>query len=332
MKTLILVNPKAREGEVGRQWPELERQLLGALGNGDAQVEFTSAVDHGAAAVRRALQGGSQRVLAVGGDGTISEALQGFFDLEGKLIRSGDHAAVLAIMPAGRGDDFFKSVTGQRSLSSSAAWEQGLELLKHGKPEPIDVGRVSWLGENPDASWGRAWINIASFGFASLVVNRVLSRSGALSRSVVGKSALTYLTQSIAALSEYEPIEIEVRANGEVVYDGPVFSGFVMNGRYNGGGMCWSNEARIDDGELNLLVLEPRDLFSSVLGAPKMASGDWKGAKGAHVAKGSRIVVRAHDRKTRDYPLFEIDGDQPERPGTEGAVFEVLSGAVQLWK
>src|SRR4051812_26416444 len=191
--TMILVNPQAREGEVGRKWPDLERQLLGALGDGDARVEFTSAVDYGSATVRKAVREGVERILIVGGDGTISEAVQGLFD-DGKLI---SRDVTLMVMPAGRGDDFFKAMVKRRCVSSTDAWEKGLDLLKHGKPERADLGTIEWIpaGEGRGSGGGsgsagkRAFVNVASFGFPGMVVKRVHEHAGIWGRSKAGKSA-----------------------------------------------------------------------------------------------------------------------------------------------
>jgi diacylglycerol kinase (ATP) len=332
MNTMILVNPKAREGAVGKNWPDLQHQLLGALGEGKARVEFTTDVDYGAGMVRKALKDGVERILVVGGDGSISEAVQGFFE-NGKPV-SPD--ATVMVMPAGRGDDFFKSMVGRRCSSTADAWKQGLELLKHGKSEPVDLGRLSWLphkaGVAAGASFDRAFVNVASFGYSGLVVQRVMQQSGALGRTRVGKSGWAYLLQIATGLMEYKPLPVEVRVDGESVFDGPLFCGFVLNGSYNAGGIRWSDEARIDDGLFHVVVSEPRDALSTVLSGPRMLSGDWKNVKGVHRFKGRRVEVRAHPDGKRDYPLFDIDGDQPEKPGTDGAVFEVMPGVVRLWR
>jgi diacylglycerol kinase family enzyme len=329
---MILVNPKAREGRVGEKWPDLEAQLLGALGDGQAQIAFTSATDYGSGMVRKALREGAWRILVVGGDGTISEAIQGFF--EGGELVSRD--AVLAVMPAGRGDDFFKVLAGGRCKSSADAWRQGLELLRSGKPGPTDLGRVAWIGANGEApragTHDRAFINLASFGYPGLVVKRVNEHAGALGRTRMGKSGWAYLVQIATGLVQYKPIPTEVKVDGKVVFDGPLFSGFVLNGYYNAGGMRWSHEARIDDGILHVVLSEPRNPVSTALTGPRMLSGDWRGVKGIHIFEGRRVEIRARDERPRDFPFFEIDGEQPEKPGTVGAVIEVLPAAIRVWK
>jgi diacylglycerol kinase family enzyme len=329
MKTTILVNPNARAGAVGQKWPDLQAHVLGALGEGEARIEFTTAEDHGAAAVRRALKDGAERIVVVGGDGTVSEAVQGFFE-QGQLIAP---EAILAVMPAGRGDDFFKVLAGGRCSSTEQAWAQGLEVLRRGRPEPADLGRITWLAGDGAALPGmRAFINIASFGYPGLVVHRVASRAGALGRTRLGKSGWAYLVQIATGMAQYKPIETEIRVDGEKVFDGPLFSGFVLNGYYNAGGMRWSDEARIDDGIFNVVLSEPRNPVATALTGPRMLSGNWRGVRGIHLFPGKRVEIRTREAGERGFPLFEIDGEQPEPAGVRGAAIEVLPSVIRVWR
>jgi diacylglycerol kinase family enzyme len=269
-------------------------------------------------------------VLVVGGDGTLSEAVQGFFE-DGTPIGTD---ACLMVMPAGRGDDFFKSMLGRRCLSSEDAWQQGLELLRNGSPLPADVGRISWLGsEGQELGAGtRYFVNIASFGYPGLVVQRVLSRAGVWGRSRAGKSAWAYLLQSAAGMLEYKPLGVEVRLDGQEFFEGPLFSGFVLNGSYNAGGVRWSDRARIDDGAFHVLAVPPRDLLSTLKSSPRMLSGDWSGVPGLRSGTARKVRVLAQGGPDRGFPLFEIDGDQPEPGNACGAELECLQGAIRIWR
>lgn len=177
----------------------------------------------------------------------------------------------------------------------------------------------------------RVFVNLASFGYPGLVVKRVNEHAGFLGRRM-GKSGWAYVAQIVGGLAEYKPIRTEVRVDGEKVFDGPLFSGFVLNGYYNAGGMRWSDEARIDDGIFHVVLSEPRSPLSTVMSGSRMLSGDWRNVKGVHRFHGKKIEVRSLEEKERGFPFFEIDGEQPEKPGTQGAIFEVLPGAIRIWK
>jgi diacylglycerol kinase family enzyme len=329
MRTLILVNPKAREGRVGEKWPGLEKDLLSALGEQSAQVAFTTAEDHGAKTVAAALKDGVRRVVVVGGDGTLSEAVQGFFGDDGK-----PHApeAALVVQPAGRGDDFFKSLVGRElGGSSKSAWDRGLELVRSGGPRATDVGKATFYVDGRVART-RYFINLASFGFPGLVVKRVMDRAGVFGRSRIGKSALTYLLQSGAALLSYKPVELEVKVDGEALYAGKVFSGFALNGCYNAGGVRWSSESQVDDGLLHASVFEERSIVATVLTSGRMLTGDWKGVAGVHSRAGKVIEVFDLRPGSRKHPLAEVDGDLPEPEGTTAIRFEIVPSAIRVWR
>jgi diacylglycerol kinase (ATP) len=327
-KTFILVNPRARNGEVAGRWPKLEEELLSALKVKSAQVDFTSAEDHGAIKIRNALKSGFRKIVVVGGDGTLSEAVQGFFE-EGRAIAPD---AVLFVMPGGRGDDFFKTLRGSGFYGARGAWLRGLDLIYKGKPQKTDLGQVEFFGA-PEVK-RRYFINIASFGFPGLVVSRVLSQQGSIGRSVIGKSAWTYMAQTVLALSKYRPLPITVKVDGQLAYEGPIFSGFILNGAYNGGGMCWSKNIQLDDGFFEVVVLEPRNIAKTLCSASKMLSGKWQGTSQVHVLRGQNVeITQATDVvEQRQHPLFEVDGDLPEPGATYGARLQIVPGAIQIWR
>lgn len=324
-RSLVLVNPRAREGAVGERWSELEQELLGALGEKSVEVKFTSAEDHGAAAVRAALRAGTSMVVVVGGDGTVSEAAQGFFDHGAPIAPE----AELAVMPAGRGDDFFKTIAGRGLHGSEAVWAKGLEILRSGRPSAMDVGRISFLADG-QSDVMRYFINIASFGCPGLIVQRVAGHAGIWGRSRLGRSALTYLLQTAGAIRDYRALRTLVKVDGDVVFDRPLFSGFVLNGRFNAGGVCWSRSARVDDGVLEVVLFEERSPMATLLSLPRLVSGDWAGVPGVSTHKGTQVEIQNGDSAVPSHPFFEIDGDLPEPPGTRGARVELLPGTIRI--
>ena len=110
-----------------------------------------------------------------------------------------------------------------------------------------------------------------------------------------------------------------------------MWGGFVMNGCYNAGGVRWSNSSRIDDGLFHLAVFEPRGMVDQLTAGSRMLSGNWEGARGAHLGSGRKIEVTIKPGTSKPHPLFEVDGDQPELPDTKGAVLDLLPQAIRLW-
>lgn len=345
LKTLIVVNPNARSGEVGRLWPQLEREVIGALaassaGEHSVSVVQTGAEDKGIPQVRAALKEGVKRVVVVGGDGTLSDVVQGFFE-NGKVLAPD---ASVAVVPCGRGSDFFKSIqkrkgSGFAQSLGAAAWKQALELLRQGSPHPLDVARVDWLsepGEEDSKLEPRYWVNVLSFGFPGLVVEKVHEEARffglPIENSFLSTTGVSYVAQSLAAFLEYRALRMSVKVDGVQLYEGPAFGAFVLNGAYNSGGVCWSNLARFDDGFLDVMVLGPRGIVRMASTLPQMATGQWGGTAGVEIARGKVVELSLEPRERKRHHLFEVDGDLPEGEATRGARISILSGAIQIWR
>lgn len=337
-RIVVIVNPTSGGGRLRRTWPQKERELrplLESKGFTDIEVVFTTETDHGSGAVREAVKGGLRNIAVAGGDGTLSEVVQGLFEGPGmKPVSAGgaDGDEVnLIVLPTGRGNDFFKSLVDRKFYSELDPWRRGLNNLREGLASPIDAGCMDLIDRDGTES-SRVFINIASFGYPGLVVQRVHGREGWVGKSPLGSSSLTYLAQSTAALLKYKPLQMIVKVDDRVVHDGAVFSGFVLNGAYNGGGMCWSREARVDDGRFDLYLSEPQSAVASVSNLPRMYSGDWDGVKGVHLHRGKSVELRLKVPDAKTHRIFDIDGDQPERPTTIGGRFTVMPSALRVWR
>ncbi len=100
--------------------------------------------------------------MAVGGDGTINEVLNGMFDVDGPAAPD----AVFAFVTSGTGGDF------RKTFGIGPGTDAAIERLKHGHVRATDVGRVSCLTQS-GAPTVRYFINIASFGLSGAVVDAV---------------------------------------------------------------------------------------------------------------------------------------------------------------
>ncbi len=112
--------------------------------------------------VRRALSEGHSEIIAVGGDGTINEAVNGFFNAEGALAPD----AVFAFVTSGTGGDF------RKTFGIEAGPQAALAHLKKAKIRTVDIGRVSCLSTD-GLPVTRYFINVASFGLSGVIVDRV---------------------------------------------------------------------------------------------------------------------------------------------------------------
>ena len=130
LKTFLVVNPQSANGRTGSRFPEISAALKAGLD--DFEYAFTTRQGHATELARGAIQRGFQRIVAVGGDGTVNEVVNGFFDGR-KVI---DPEAIFALIPRGTGGDFRKTFGWSNELP------EAVERLRSPKLSRVDVGRM----------------------------------------------------------------------------------------------------------------------------------------------------------------------------------------------
>src|SRR5262249_32853934 len=160
MKTFLVVNPNSANGQTAKRWLEISAELHKEIGEfGHA---FTSAPMEAAALASQALRDGYQCVVAVGGDGTVNEVVNGFFE-NGKAI---DPNAALGLVPRGTGADFRRTFHWDADLTSA------IRRLKGNRTAPLDVGVLEYTTHGGKSAT-RHFVNICSFGASGLVDRKV---------------------------------------------------------------------------------------------------------------------------------------------------------------
>lgn len=309
MKTLAVINPKSAGGKTGRDTDTIARKLADVTG--PLTVALTSAPMDAVRITSHALRDGYGRVVAVGGDGTINEVVNGFFS-NGIAINP---EAEFALLNLGTGGDF------RKTFDIDAGFEASLERIAGGRVRQIDVGRLSFVTADGQ-SGTRHFANIASFGMSGHVVDRV-NRSR-LKRVMGG---FIYTWASLTALFSYKAKPVRLKVDN--LFDDVVTLSTcaVCNGQFFGGGMRVAPDASPDDGLLDVIIMQD---------APK--TGVLKSLKeiqtGTHVKNPNVKVFRAKTviatpvEATAGAPVhIEADG---ESPGRLPAMFEVMPKALKF--
>src|SRR5580658_5864096 len=156
MTAFVVVNPASDNGRTGRNWPRLQTALENVFPL--MTVVHSHARGEIAALVREALRDGHLNIVAVGGDGTINEAVNGFF--EHGVPVSPD--AVFGFVGCGSVCNF------ARSFGIAPGAEAGVAHLRDAHVRRIDVGRLSCLSLT-GAPLVRYFVNAASFGFSARI-------------------------------------------------------------------------------------------------------------------------------------------------------------------
>jgi diacylglycerol kinase family enzyme len=197
MTAFVVFNPNADGGRTGRDWREIEEALERIF---PAMHFFvTTAPTQAAHMVRDALRDGLSEIIAIGGDGTINEALNGFFD-HGAAV-SPD--AVFNFVHAGRGDVIC------RKFGIEPGWRAGVAQLAHGRLRKCDIGRVSCLTAC-GAPVTRYFLAGASFGLSAALQARL---GAARIAPLLGAGFAQRLHTALARLS-WRGAHVRLLANG----------------------------------------------------------------------------------------------------------------------
>ena len=190
---------------------------------------------------REAIEAGADRVVAVGGDGTLNEVLNGYLDTDGRPVNPD---AILGLLPSGTGSDF------QRSLGFKTTGDS-IEAVCTGTTRSIDALQISLLTRD-NVEKKRFGINVVTFGLGGETARLVNDWRDRVPAWIGGQAR--FLAAAIGALSNYENTDVTVRLNGQ--QEIRVFSNLIVvgSGRFAGGGMMLLPEAKIDDGRLEVMV------------------------------------------------------------------------------
>ena len=298
MKTAAIVNPKAASGKTTRDWPVLVRQL------GLSEVRFTERIGHATEIAAALLDAGVERVIAVGGDGTISETVNGFFRAGAPI----NPKAEFGIIPIGTGGDF------RRTLGIRDA-AHGVEVIGAGRTEVIDVAATDFQAHTGGKT-SRYFINLASFGMGG----EVAARAKNFLSSMSGKAAFLYATADVFLRYRAKTVEIAVDGGPWASYK--ILNIAIGNGRYHGGGMHVCPLAQLGDGALDVTVIENLGMVTLAKDLPVLSSDNLYVHPKTHHARGRVVRARSSERVA-----IEIDG---EPLGTLPLEARVMPGVLKI--
>jgi YegS/Rv2252/BmrU family lipid kinase len=247
-KPLIIINHAAAKAR--KAWPVVRSRLV------EEGTEFdfyeTTRAGDATTRTRAGLRSGVTTVGVVGGDGTLSEAAEGFFEFSPNLeyLPSPINAkAHLAILPAGTGDDFARSQMGQRE--SLLKWTDIFIAHCRG-PEQETRRLVDVLyGLCDEYKTPFICLNASTMGIGGETAARVAAQ-GNFMRGFSGEAR--FAAAAVAALAGWRERRVRVSIDDTEVIDGNMNLVAVANALYAGGGMMLSPQAKIDDGKLDVVT------------------------------------------------------------------------------
>lgn len=301
MKTFFVVNPRSANGSTGKRWGELAATIARTLA--DFGVEFTQAPMDAARITTHALKSGYECIVAVGGDGTINEVTNGFFE-NGKAINPN---AALGVLPRGTGGDF------RRTFEWNTRFEDAVKRLKTPETRPFDVGLCEFKG--PTTVERRYFANILSFGVSGMVDREVARMKGFGGR--VG-----FALASLRALTQYRDRAVKLSFDGGPAETLPVTVVAVGNGQYFGGGMKVTPKADVSDGVFDVTMWSGYGLSDFVFKQRGLYNGDHLSYAGTQTRRCKTLTAEADGEV-----LIDCDGEQP---GTLPCTISMLPAAIRL--
>lgn len=301
-KPVVIVNPRSGGGLSEKRWASVVGAISDGLGIFDTR--FTEAPGHARTLAHDEAKKGRRLVVALGGDGTISEVADG-------LVAAGG-TAEMGIIPRGTGGDFRRSLGIENELLAAA------EHVRKSKPRKVDVGRVSYVTHEGEPA-SRHFLNVTSVGFSSVVAQRANQGSKRLGGQV------SFLSAVVGALLTYDNAEVMVSVDDGEAHRMTLLLAAVGNGRYFGGGMKICPEAFLDDGYFDFVTVGDLGRFEVLAKIHRIYSGNHLSMKEVRSVRCRRLLLAPVEAKS-EIPL-EIDG---ETPGRLPARFEILEGALRL--
>jgi YegS/Rv2252/BmrU family lipid kinase len=265
---------------------------------------------------------GYRRFIAVGGDGTVHDVLNGiaaYLDWAGdagKDLSFSDFT--LGVIPVGSGNDWIRSIGVPKDVEVAAA------LFEKAKTRPQDVVKVTALDYDklPEChEIAQSYmVNIGGVGIDARVAGRVNSLK---ERGKRGK--ILYVTSLIHAIMNRSASMAKVYCDDKLIYDGEYYSMAFGVGKYSGGGMRQTPEAVMDDGLLDITIIPVLPIGRIIVAVPKLFTGNLLQVPELLATKGKTMTVIPYNTECAE-PV-EVDG---EILGKAPVRFEVMASQINI--
>ena len=273
-KWLVVVNPKASVGKSGKDWPQIRQILINeGIAFDDVLTEYPR---HAIEIVRNAIvEKGYRKFIAVGGDGTNNEVINGIFTQDAVPTTE----ITMAAMPIGTGNDW------RRTFDIPLEYDKVAKIIKAGHTYAHDIGKLTYYD---DGNTGiRYFLNAAGTGLDEMVchsTNRMKQQ---------GKGGtIRYLISLVKCMLTYKVTRIQLTIDDELVFDDYILNLSIGNGRFNGGGMMTMPKAIPNDGLFDVTVIKKVSIFKFAANVKNVYDGSFiKKIDEVKTFRGKRIHI-----------------------------------------
>jgi len=299
-KVRVIVNPAAAGGRAAEIWSNKSKYLKKEFSIFDEL--YTKKPADAIKFARKAVEENYDYIIAVGGDGTVNEVVNGMLAAENERTK-------LIIYPLGTGSDL------SRTLGLPTDIQEFINLVKREEIRKIRVVEAEFNNLQQQRE-KRYFINIADCGMGAEVAKRLNESKKAIAGS------LNYLFKIFQTLFAYKNKEIKVEADGDLIYQGRLNSAIIAHGNYFGGGIKIAPEADLFSDKINLVLLKDFSKLGIILNLIK----GYKGNHLDHPLVESHLVETIKINSSESVQL-ELDG---ESVGSSNAEFKISDKRISI--
>jgi YegS/Rv2252/BmrU family lipid kinase len=283
-KWMLIINPKAGNGKGEREWENISKMM--SFEEIPFDHKFSTHPFHAIEIVKQKIAEGYRKFVAVGGDGTLHDVVNGIMQEENEIIKE----SCVAVIPVGNGNDWC------RTYNVPFDYASAIQVIKKEKHILQDLAQISFI-ENGEQK-NRYIINMAGIGFDAVVCQKVTQQKEK------GKSGQTrYLINLFSSLMSYKSMSASVEIDGKKT-DGELFTMNVGVCQYNGGGMKQLPKALPADGFLDVMITRKISKSKIIRKIKMLFDGSFIELPEVMSCKAKNVKVNS-----QTHLLIEIDGE-----------------------
>ena len=282
----IIINPKSGKRAFRRQriylWKLLRKRREPFV------YRVTKYAEHAIELGRELVERGCDEILVLGGDGTLSEVINGIMRAD---IPEEQRAKIsFGIMPRGTGNDW------GRFWGLTKDFKKSLDRFFNGEKQPLDVGCVTYWRNG--IVHHRYFINSVGFGVDSLTCQWATTL-----KYYIGSHHVNYFFALLAAICVHKSQKIELIVDGKTIVNDMLFTMNIGNGPFSGGGIKQNPDADPRDGVFHSIFVQTPTFLQVLKAIPRLFDGRLTDLDFVHSFVGKEIEVN-----TRKHLMFEADG------------------------
>lgn len=348
----LVVNPTSSGGSTGKDWESQFTRIKEVFGN-EPHLVFTEKSGDGTSLARELLKRGFKKIVAIGGDGTINEVVNGFFVLPTNetdinsnsnsnniqqkkkniqkskdkdkyryksnsstpvIIKPVNPDAIMGLIPSGTRNVLAKSLDFPEEIMECC------NNFVNNKVQRIDV--ISATVTNSDdhiKTFTKVFLNAAEIGFGAEIIDRSKKV-----RSKIKSRLISTLTGILTTMPTYRSNMSEiVLDDGREKIVTKMTMGIIANGKYLGGGFQAAPNASVSDGLLDLVILKDSSSIKMLDELSNMKTGDYSNKGDVIYKQAKKVSISSKERNV----TVTLDG---EPLGILPATFQVYQGALNV--